>query len=85
MWPLLEELKTCDEYKLYKKKSDDDEYVPKGVELNKDDPNHMSWIYNRALERAKQFNINGVTYKLTQQVFFLFYFKLIPKITTNNK
>jgi hypothetical protein len=28
---------------------------------------HMSWIFHRAQERAAQFKIQGVTYKLTMQ------------------
>jgi hypothetical protein len=33
--------------------------------LDKDDPEHMRWIYDRALERAQQHQIDGVTYMLT--------------------
>lgn len=37
-----------------------------GVPLDGDDPEHIQWIYERSLERAAQFNIKGLTYRLTQ-------------------
>lgn len=37
-----------------------------GVALDGDDPEHIQWIYQKSLERASQFNIKGVTYRLTQ-------------------
>ncbi len=41
---------------------------PNGVQLDKDDVEHMSWIFNRAVERADKFKIEGVTYNLTMKV-----------------
>lgn len=34
--------------------------------MDGDDPEHIQWIYQKSLERASQFNIKGVTYRLTQ-------------------
>uniref|UniRef100_A0A8D3AHD7 NEDD8-activating enzyme E1 catalytic subunit n=1 Tax=Scophthalmus maximus TaxID=52904 RepID=A0A8D3AHD7_SCOMX len=36
------------------------------VALDGDDPEHIQWAYQRSLERAAEFNITGVTYRLTQ-------------------
>jgi len=37
-----------------------------GVALDGDDPKHIQWVYQNSLERAAEFNITGVTYRLTQ-------------------
>lgn len=37
-----------------------------GVVLDGDDPKHIQWVYQKSLERAAEFNITGVTYRLTQ-------------------
>ncbi|KAG2471428.1 LMOD3 protein, partial [Polypterus senegalus] len=37
-----------------------------GVTLDGDDPEHIQWVFHKALERGAQFKITGVTYRLTQ-------------------
>lgn len=37
-----------------------------GVSLDGDDPEHIQWIFQKSVERASQYNIRGVTYRLTQ-------------------
>ncbi|KAF7268248.1 hypothetical protein GWI33_018610 [Rhynchophorus ferrugineus] len=39
---------------------------PFGVPLDGDDIQHTTWVYERSLERANQFNIQGVTFRLVQ-------------------
>jgi len=51
-----------------------------GEKVDGDDPNHIQWIFDRALARAKDFNISGVTYKLTQGVVK----HIIPAIASTN-
>uniref|UniRef100_A0A3B3QI84 NEDD8-activating enzyme E1 catalytic subunit n=1 Tax=Paramormyrops kingsleyae TaxID=1676925 RepID=A0A3B3QI84_9TELE len=37
-----------------------------GVPLDGDDPKHIQWVFQRSRERAGEFSITGVTYRLTQ-------------------
>uniref|UniRef100_A0AAY4E9X1 NEDD8-activating enzyme E1 catalytic subunit n=1 Tax=Denticeps clupeoides TaxID=299321 RepID=A0AAY4E9X1_9TELE len=37
-----------------------------GVSLDGDNPEHIQWVFMKAQERASEFNITGVTYRLTQ-------------------
>jgi len=39
-----------------------------GTKLDKDDPEHMRFIFENALERARSYNIDGVTFMLTMGV-----------------
>ncbi|KAL1452539.1 hypothetical protein WDU94_006761 [Cyamophila willieti] len=48
--------------------------------IDGDDPNHINWIYEKATERANQFNIGGITYRLVQGVIK----NIIPAVASTN-
>ncbi|KAH8400687.1 hypothetical protein KR009_000323 [Drosophila setifemur] len=57
-----------------------DKESPFGGPLDGDDPQHIGWVYERALERANEFNITGITYRLVQGVVK----HIIPAVASTN-
>uniref|UniRef100_A0A8D0AVP3 NEDD8-activating enzyme E1 catalytic subunit n=1 Tax=Sander lucioperca TaxID=283035 RepID=A0A8D0AVP3_SANLU len=51
-----------------------------GGNLDGDNPEHIQWVFERAQERAAEFNITGVTYRLTQGVVK----RIIPAVASTN-
>uniref|UniRef100_A0A8C9TV71 NEDD8-activating enzyme E1 catalytic subunit n=1 Tax=Scleropages formosus TaxID=113540 RepID=A0A8C9TV71_SCLFO len=50
------------------------------VPLDGDNPEHIKWVFQKSQERASEFNITGVTYRLTQGVVK----RIIPAVASTN-
>lgn len=48
--------------------------------LDGDDPQHLTWVYEKAQERANAFNITGLSYRLVQGVLK----NIIPAVASTN-
>lgn len=53
---------------------------PFNADLDCDDPQHVSWIFEKSLERANLHNISGVTFRLVQGVIK----NIIPAVASTN-
>jgi ubiquitin-activating enzyme E1 C len=57
-----------------------DKENPFNCALDGDDPKHVSWVFTKAQERANQFNITGLSYRLVQGVLK----NIIPAVSSTN-
>uniref|UniRef100_A0A8D3CEJ6 NEDD8-activating enzyme E1 catalytic subunit n=1 Tax=Scophthalmus maximus TaxID=52904 RepID=A0A8D3CEJ6_SCOMX len=53
---------------------------PADISLDGDNPDHIQWVFDRSQERAAEFSITGVTYRLTQGVVK----RIIPAVASTN-
>ncbi|XP_055378804.1 nedd8-activating enzyme E1 catalytic subunit [Condylostylus longicornis] len=53
---------------------------PFGTALDGDDPVHVTWVYEKAIERANQYNITGLSYRLVHGVVK----NIIPAVASTN-
>lgn len=57
-----------------------DKENPFGCALDGDDPTHVTWVYEKAQERARNFDITGLSYRLVQGVLK----NIIPAVASTN-
>ena len=63
----------CIEYVRILQWPKDNPFGGEDTAIDGDDPQHITWILEKAMERAAEYNISGVTHRLTQ-VIIQFYF-----------
>uniref|UniRef100_A0A0B7B6L3 NEDD8-activating enzyme E1 catalytic subunit n=2 Tax=Arion vulgaris TaxID=1028688 RepID=A0A0B7B6L3_9EUPU len=51
-----------------------------GLPIDGDDPKHIKWIFDKSQERANEYNISGITYRLTQGVVK----RIMPAVASTN-
>ncbi|KAF2356814.1 E2 binding [Trinorchestia longiramus] len=70
----------CIEYVKVLLWSKDNPFGGEDCAIDGDDPQHISWIYEQSLKRSSEYNITGVTYRLTQGVIK----NIIPAVASTN-
>lgn len=70
----------CIEYVRLLLWSKDNPFGGDDVAIDGDDPAHITWIFEKSLERATHYGIQGVTYRLTQGVVK----RIIPAVASTN-
>jgi hypothetical protein len=53
---------------------------PSGEKLDGDNPEHVTWVFEKSTQRAQEHKISGITYRLTQGVIK----NIIPAIASTN-
>ncbi|VDP15249.1 unnamed protein product [Heligmosomoides polygyrus] len=56
------------------------QWIEEGAALDADDPAHVDWVLEKALERAQKYGINGVDRRLTHGVLK----RIIPAVASTN-
>lgn len=82
LWPSLRSFQSAAVYELPSAASSDqsEEKAESVVPFDGDNNEHMSWLYNRSVERARQFGIQEPSFELTMKVAK----NIIPAIASTN-